>query len=117
MNTLNYASLEASKRLVESGIVLGIDAMWLKSDYTGEYFVAIPQCKDILSGIPAPSMVEVWREFGDDVYLTRHWNREDRVYKTRATLTCLMSPAYTEKNPTDALIDLLIWIKGMKERS
>lgn len=112
MNPLNYASLEASKRLQEAGIVLETEKYWYQ-DAHGWYLGLMPTVKGQHTPvhIPALSMAEAWREFGDDVYITRHWDRERRIYKTRATLTMLMSPAYTDTNPTDALIDLLIWVR------
>jgi hypothetical protein len=78
----NHASIGASKLLVEAGIVLETDFFYVEK--TGELI----HCHDIIKGvgeqlIPAPSMAEVWRE--------------------------LRSQSHIDKNPTDALIKLLIW--------
>ena len=65
MNPLNYATLEASKRLVDAGIVLEtekvhfqIGDVWFLRDRmcAGSNLIPSKIC------IPAPSMAEVWRE-------------------------------------------------------
>jgi len=65
MNTDNYASLEASKRLVEAGIVLETDVMWVEgrsgwflctASDLAEYF------DEDANAIPAPCMAEAWRK-------------------------------------------------------
>jgi len=70
-NPLNYASLEASKRLAEAGIVMETEAkyvVWsndkIELCYTSEYYQA-EKIKGVRV-IPAPSMAEVWRALPDD---------------------------------------------------
>ncbi|MBE3145097.1 MAG: hypothetical protein IMZ61_14440 [Planctomycetes bacterium] len=95
MNPLNYATLPACQKLAEKGIVLETERFWylspfdkweLSHDYDG--------LKDI-EHIPAPSMAEVWRELPEFAHCGAPWNamRQEKNI-----------------NPTDALIDLLIWV-------
>ena len=110
MNELNYASLEASKKLHDAGIILETDAVWEgKEGQTRLNLKA--NCPD---GFPAPSMAEVWRELPEEYCK----NASDPIrYKV------LMSSQVGyhsggkdggiwipyKGNPADALIDLLIW--------
>jgi hypothetical protein len=113
MNEANYASLEASKRLVEAGIVLETDAVWVKwysDNYPhGEYrlvYKALVQIEEFNEQYPAPSMAEVWREL-PDVMAMNHRNGETECWLETG------SDSFASTNPTDALIDLLIFIKGL----
>ena len=126
MNELDYASLEASKRLAEKGIVLETEKRWCSPKdgsipvlVTVELSQALyPTCRYI----PAPSIAEVWRELPeiristntkydspeflltirkeDEHTLASYDNNEDQSYGWSKS-----------HNPTDALIDLLIWVK------
>ena len=110
MNELNYASVGASKKLVNNGIVLEAESVWGKLD-TGDYglFYSWQYANDDF--IPAPCFTDVWRELpakiGADHIL--------EIYKeygfTKAQYWGLDLYGYS-KNPTDALIDLLVWLKG-----
>jgi len=103
MNPLNYATLEASKRLVDAGIVLETDCVW-DEFWRIELKYARQEKKT-----PAPSMAEVWRELP---------SMDLGVYKIddRISIYSGFGEGYTENtNPTDALIDLLIWVR--KERT
>ena len=114
MNELNYASLEASKKLVENGIVLETDAVWGKLD-TCDYglFYSWQYAND--DCIPAPCFTEVWRELPwvIDNYGLISMNKVDNI-------TCcgyrkgmaIREPKFESENPTDALIDLLVWLSG-----
>lgn len=103
MNTQNYASLEASKRLHDAGIILETDAVWEEKE--GQTRLNLKaNCPD---GFPAPSMAEVWRELPeqhDDEYL--------RLFKDEGKTFCgygEYADRWGNENPADALIDLLIW--------
>ena len=100
MNTQNYASLEASKRLHDAGIILETDAVWEgKEGQTRLNLKA--NCPD---GFPAPSMAEVWRELPDSTCINK-----DGDY-TKCWVDSNMSlKVFQNENPADALIDLLIW--------
>lgn len=105
MNPLNYASLEASKRLVDAGIVLETEFcrdMACNPNKITTWPVGVD--KGHPDFYPAPSMAEVWRELpvgasinvGTDGF---SWCRKHT------------SPDIINTNSTDALIDLLIWVR------
>ena len=120
MNPLNYASLEASKRLVDNGIVLETEAVWHLQGDNETYFLQSQGSSAHLcvrwGDFPAPCMAEVWRELPPQgCYLTANqgyyyawieWTDFEGHGKS--------SEAKENSNPTDALIDLLIWqrVKG-----
>ena len=124
VNKLNYASLEASKRLVEAGIVLETDAVWYVNGAGWQL-----SNRDWVAGvityfemISAPSMAEVWRELpegfkyeGEWAYLcvTKSRKRDNTTYASyylpNDAAVCGSKKHST--NPTDALIDLLIWVR------
>jgi len=107
MNQLNYASLEASKLLEEAGIDLKSDKWWYRQDFKGTWNYTLADTSGT-HGIPAPSMAEVWRALPVGAQLTRG-------LEVNGCWTCwprsLGSPEYLNTNPTDALIDLLIWVR------
>jgi hypothetical protein len=122
MNPLNYASLEACQRLVEAGIVLVTDAVWRFYEIYGTWnlWPKLPTYHYLKGDTPAPLMTEVWRELPDFI------EYQDEVYATRickmdkmtvASFSHYGKPIYGTRNtnPTDALIDLLIWVRGEKE--
>jgi hypothetical protein len=102
MNPLNYGSREACQRLTDAGIVLETEFCWLNAGSDIGYVLRPSrQCKLLIS-IPAPSMAEVWRELPRGIYLLQGdkgstcWSNEKSYFAT---------------NATDALIDLLIWVR------
>ena len=95
MNPLNYATLEASQRLVDAGIVLKTKKYWYYSHlYGGWSKVEMAECD---KKIPRPQMAEVWRELREyvlaDISLLRN-----------------VCPALLLDKTIDDLIDLLIWV-------
>ena len=112
MNNLNYASREASQRLVDAGIVLKTDFYWASVDMENWSLCTIPH-KVGFKEYPAPSMAEVWRELPDQVSragviseakaLIGHKDNQEAMYWPHAV--------YINTNPTDAMIDLLIWVR------
>lgn len=116
MNNLNYASLEASKKLHDAGIVLETDCYWHFNDWKYEwqlkyrdYFI------ENWGLVPAPSMAEVWRELPEqyeDEYL-RVFKDGDRTFCGRSRYGEYAN-GLSSKNPTDALINLLIYIRKEK---
>ena len=116
MNQLNYASREAAQRLQDAGIVLEADFYWCQ---TRRGWKLHPKTKSLafkwLAVIPAPSMAEVWRELPEYI---------DKIVVGRITpIICLSGKEtvvgygtmllgrHSNTNPTDALIDLLIWVR------
>ena len=127
MNPLNYASLEASKRLVEAGIVMETEHYWMH--YIKESYLTHFHCEKTeypFFKTPAPSMAEAWRELPETI-------KENDTVFWKALSACQVCGDYCSytsyqnsfegvligsqnynANPTDALIDLLVWIKGHK---
>lgn len=122
MNPLNHASLEAAQRLAAAGIVIHTDAYWCLEPEEQEWdLLSVDYCPAFGFGesYPAPSMAEVWRELPGEIEL----NYTLDVTKIGGETQALYSKIdgfdnYCTKgsggsaNPTDALIDLLIWIKA-----
>jgi len=105
MNTQNYASLEASKRLHDADIILETDAVWEEKE--GQTRLNLKaNCPD---GFPAPSMTEVWRELPNNAALLKN-----KVYYTSIGGSDNAYKEFTSENPTDALIYLLIWVRKEK---
>ena len=102
MNNLNHASFKASKKLHDAGIILETDFIY-NSDGKLLYSPLVER-RD--GDIPAPSMIEVWRELPDGTELSKNGlvyasiESDEGFYKE-----------FVSDNPTDALIDLLIWVK------
>jgi hypothetical protein len=130
MNELNYASLEASKKLVDNGIVLETDTVWyLLKD--GDWYLSgdnMPMSQ-IIKELPAPSFAELWREL-PEVHKTESGiecrlqldkiRRNDGVVVASAQYVYGDEDQYVIKffantNPVDALAELLIWVKGQEE--
>jgi hypothetical protein len=118
MNQLNYGTLEACQRLAKAGIVIETKWVWILSAIGWEIVDNIKYFgiwKDAVR-FPAPSMAEVWRELPDhlDSPLSDLVVTKDSMGIT----TCFykLGHEYESVNPTDALIDLLIWLEGRKEK-
>ena len=125
MNPLNNATLEASQRLVDAGIVLETDFQWSVNMHSSGYRLSLSN-SDLntpdLFPIPAPSMSEIWRELpgfvdlGGIEYKLIVWKYLDRICCTyRSYQDALPEQSVSKPNPTDTLIDLLIWAKQKKK--
>ena len=122
MNPLNYATLEASKRLLYAGIVLWeTDYYWYHNNFydTYELVDVIHHYCDKKDYTPALSMAEAWRgllsilKVGGLWYELRLTKIDDISYAGYWWSTvCLIK--FQSPNPTDALIDLLIWVRSQK---
>lgn len=112
MNELNYASFEASKRLVDAGIVLETEAYWIRVANSPMMLVDNRHGAD--EYYPAHSMAEVWREL-PNTYSTDTDVRFKTLMSYQAGYKALKDDVGVwfsyDTNPTDALIDLLIHIK------
>ena len=133
MNPNNYASLAASKRLVEAGIVLETDCIWVKwysDNYPqGEWrlmYKALIQVEEFTEQYPAACFTEVWRELPETYGTKTRYlelqvdkiKRADGVIVTSANYIyndaengCCVYKFFAKENPTDALIELLVWVK------
>lgn len=111
MNQENYCSLNLAQKLVDAGIVLETDYKWFCRN--GIWGLVDICCYLPLGAphIPAPSMAEVWRELPAGVSVYKGTAIE--VANTTACMVDRVKTPYIERtNPTDALIDLLVWLKG-----
>ena len=122
MNPLNYASIEASKRLVDNGIVLETD--FYHETYGIDCYSIVPkETRDVYlrrvkrgrvslfnyKWIPAPSMAEVWRELPEMFRMN-----VISIYKENGKTRIYPIPDFNilnNTNSTDALIDPLIWLR------
>jgi hypothetical protein len=123
MNPLNYGSREACERLHKAGVVVETDFVYFR--YGEKWVIRSKWCAghdlSIIPDlcIPAPTLSEVWRELPQDIY-----------YKTMCCSLMLWKfnkgkftevgywwhdqiiKSFLSENPTDAAIELLIWLKG-----
>jgi hypothetical protein len=136
MNELNYASLEASKKLVDNGIVLETDFYWrvwterdkFKSGteiVTTEVMLALMNNDNFyendVPGVvyyPAPCFTEVWRELpatieidGETYNLCCHKIGGVNCAEYVSDLPETVGSVYGV-NMADNLIELLVWVKG-----
>lgn len=119
MNPNSYCTLEASQRLVAAGISLETDYLWCE---TNRGWRLHPKSKAGMyrwkATIPAPSMGELWRELPGELWWENRWLLkhlyQDQVF-TYAEYCGYEDHALAKQcqntNPTDALIDLLIWVR------
>ena len=119
MNTQNFARLEACKRLVEAGIVLETDFYWVKLITRDEWVLSTLDnvVLKFYESIPAPSMAEAWRELPEHITkggTIQYLEMGKTGSKTYAAYD-FADDYILFDNPTDALIDLLVYIR--KEKS
>jgi hypothetical protein len=120
MNKDNYCSLGTCQKIVEAGIVLETEAVYVKL-FKGYKL----RMKDSFSFreeddyIPAPTMAELWRELPE--YIT---NGSTIQYLEMGKTGSKTYAAYDFAddyvlfdNPTDALAELLIWVKEQNKES
>lgn len=127
VNIENYASLEASQRLISAGIVLETEAYWQPIGHLsyGKFGLVHENKRSAAKEncIPSPSMAEVWRELPTEIMYKKYQyffgaDKEDivgdtrRGYRTPLKGTPLV--IFQNTNPTDALVNLLIW--GRRKR-
>jgi hypothetical protein len=124
MNNLNYATLEASKKLHDAGIMLETEAVWVKWYFDGSIlsdrnpyewrlqYKALTQTD--FESIPAPCFTDVWRELPFQSYIKKLDDGSTLVWicDDDADGKYIESNMIANTNPTDALIDLLVWLKG-----
>lgn len=134
MNPLNYATLEASRRLVAAGIVL--ETEWYFHIFDGEIHLYTAEQKrqweeEVKRGdageeaifVPNPCMAEVWRELPQDFFYKKMccslmlW-KFNKGENTEAGYWWHdeIIKSFLSANPVDALIDLLIWVRNEEGR-
>ena len=107
MNTDNYCTIEAAQKLIDNGIVLETVHYW-RRPYGCSYW-KITHNKHSGECISAPSPAEVWRELCKICKPCIYFSNE-------VTLAVIEgSPSFYNTNLTDALIDLLIWVRKKKK--
>ena len=122
MNPNNRATLEASRRLVEAGIVLETEAAWYQDDEGRWWLLPNKEYNKVLheQSLPAPCMAEAWRELPESIIDSRTAYFLKLMTVLGTTVAGYFSNGCSIKdfkspNPTDALIALLIWPRGRKE--
>jgi hypothetical protein len=117
MNPLNYASLPASQRLQSSGIVLETEKTWFFSTTGWEMVDRYAAHHVNRHYLPAPSMAEAWRELPATIpdrglyapmKLRKAGDGKTWVSYFRVG-SQIIDSIKADINPTDALINLLIW--------
>lgn len=121
MNKDNHCTLEAAQRLVDAGIVLKTDAVYAKF---GNDFILVIKRLSVPKGefIPAPCMADVWRELPEiitknDIDFCKCLYGNSVGYYNSDLLDEAWLHSFIIKdntNPTDALVDLLIWVRKEK---
>lgn len=135
MNEMNYASLEASKKLVEAGTVLETESVWYykenlhvtNTDGSSPRKWQLIRTNTILFEkekylhpdflVFAPSMAEVWRELPEEIVENKiqYWKVLSSQLEVAESeyASPIRTPIihFENTNPTDALINLLIWIR------
>ena len=106
MNKNNYCTVKAAQRLEKTGIVIKTEKYWVNTIDGWELFV-----DDEEGAIPAPMFTEVWRELPARVEITREHGMTCAVALLPTGRSC--SGRGSMLNPTDALIDLLIFTKSL----
>ena len=113
-----YGTREACQKLIEAGIEVETDSYWC--DNLG--WVTLRSGDDVpvescdWKIYPALSMFEAWRELpkGQSYSISSIYEFDDRGWKVIVTMN---GHSFKNVNPTDALIDLLIWLKGSSKTS
>jgi hypothetical protein len=110
MNPNNHGTLEACQRLLDNGIVLETEFHWIHNKLKDTWKIGVKTLDmenhpEFWEPIPAPSMAEVWRELPGDTSINKMGGRNYTLLQNHKT------PQFGSTNPTDALIDLLIWVR------
>lgn len=125
---MKLASLEASKRLYEAGIILETEFTWgcqVNKDGEKTWKIQLNSCHFLNdeTEFPAPSMAEVWRELPQDFFYKKMccslmlW-KFNKGENTEAGYWWHdeIIKSFLSANPVDALIDLLIWVRNEEGR-
>jgi len=122
MNELNYTSLPLSRKLVENGIDLKTEAVFCSDGLSGSKYDLIQRpLFPYKEQYPAPSFAELWREL--PVSIERDGITYNKTLKgfrdvnvaTYESLESRTVELFLSANPSDALAELLIWVKGREK--
>jgi hypothetical protein len=121
MNPLNYGTYEACQRLVDAGIVVETEAYWWKAHQRIDWILQYgniglgDMLKRSVNCIPALSMAEAWRELPKSHESCPLTLMKDQYEDGRMIAGYLWGEEWNinrfSTNPTDALIDLIIWTR------
>lgn len=114
MNPKNYASLRSSQSLFEAGIILDTEAYWC---LVGKEF-QLKEKDNISVCYPAPTMYEAWEQLPVSVitgcmgfFRNISDNNDHKCLVGYKNSIAGYLVSFTNINPADAIIDLLIWYK------
>jgi hypothetical protein len=121
MNQDNYCTREYAQKLLDAGIVLETDCAWYQNSLDGWHLLQVTDFNDGLFNrrLPAPCFTEVWRELPviverDDVEYSLSLEKSTSCsvlhYSNQQMIKTLFRA--DSENPTDAAIELLIWVRG-----
>jgi len=111
MNPDNVGSLPACQALVKARIMMETEKVWYYDSPSDSWdIISYDDCCEEDNPVPAPLMSELWRELPINTRLqkgdTESWawieSDEEEV-------------PFHNDNPCDALVALLIWVKGEKK--
>ena len=112
MNPLNYCTQPYAQKLHDAGIVIKTDYGWAElpnyyvakdGSYPLEWRLVDKPHSHYKHPLPAPCFVEVWRELPERAQIKKYLNRSVCEYNNHC---------FENTNPTDAAIELLVWVKG-----
>jgi hypothetical protein len=120
LEPLNYGSLEACQRLVKAGIVLEFEYCWFP-DVNSKTGWSLNRCFGNLPSpdcVPAHQMAEVWRKLPWFIDFRKEDAEFLGLYKHGEETGCGygdLTAMCISTNPTDAMINLLIWVTEQRK--
>jgi len=133
-NPDNVGTVEACQRLTVAGIALETDAIYLKFPVSGWRLLSAADARELYpihwERVLAPCFTEIWRELPEELEVYGRLCTLQAIKIRQHTGVVVTSVQYVfdnesfgelvqhfnaDVNPTDALIDLLIWVKQRKE--
>lgn len=108
MNPFNYASLEASRRLAQSGIGFDqVEMMWTCIGDNADQWELTHEPDPLGLSIPAPSIAELWQQLPAGTrFVKETGSSEASVIINARQLICVRG-----EDPLATLIDFLISVK------
>ena len=124
MNELNYATLEASQRLFDAGIVLETENYWRIYGVDEDPVIELVTAEHRLDGwdrcnlrtYPAPSMAEVWRELPETDVLMDFVRKYTMATCEGWIVINIQEYVFNLLRNVNRMIDLLIWVTEQKRK-